>query len=73
MFNTYQWNSANFKKKARLFDISAWISMLLVLVVLFIWSDYLALVFLFLGIGMLSLVLSWRIQSKDRALKKPKS
>ena len=73
MFNTYQWNSPQLKKRARLFDTSTWISMILVLVALFLWSDYLALVFLFLGTGFISLVLSWRIQGKDRALKKPKS
>ncbi len=70
MFDNYQWNNNKLKKKARLYNMFTLATMALVLGALYLWSEYIALVFI--GIGMILLVLSWRVQGKDRKLRKRK-
>ncbi len=71
MFKAYQWNNPQLKKKARFYDILTWTAMVMVLVLLYLGLAYVSLVFA--GFGILSLIFSWRMQGKDRSLKKPKS
>lgn len=66
MLKTYQWNSKQLQKKSQLFSWLMLLAGAMALASMYLWSAYIAL--FFVGFGMLSFLLSWRVQSKDKKL-----